>query len=47
MRNIDEYKQCFCFGEILPNFSLRNMILTYSKILHEKNEPNLLDFQEE
>ncbi len=23
--------QCFCFGEILPNFDLKNIISTYTK----------------
>jgi hypothetical protein len=33
-------------GENLPNFNLKNMILTYTKDLPwKKNDPNLSDFE--
>ncbi len=36
---------CLFFGEILPNFDLKNMISTYTKDFARKNGPNSPDFQ--
>ncbi len=33
-------------GEFLPDFDLKNMILTYTKDLSWKNHPNLPDFED-
>jgi hypothetical protein len=36
----------FFWGENLPNFNLKNIILTYTKDLPwKKNDPNLSDFE--
>ncbi len=39
------------FGEISPNFDLKNMVLTYKgqqkEFFHGKNGPNSPDFKEE
>jgi hypothetical protein len=36
----------FFLSEILPNFDLENIISTIQRIFHEKNGPNLPDFEE-
>jgi hypothetical protein len=36
----------FFLSEILRNFDFKNMISIVQRILHGKNGPNLLDFEE-
>ncbi len=35
------------YDEISPNFNLKNMISTYPRNCHGKNDPNLPDLEEE